>query len=297
MTRDAFTCAFMKQQSWYMPNMNEAVTSETKVAVPAADSLPPLPKVNSYVGVWMAFAIAVGVGLVVLMGRGFVSWCPSVVASSSAGICGVVASNPPWLLVSGVLTAPAVLLTWYWRTLAKNAELSQKNHDITHRRSELDHHLRVFTAQRDDVATQQAQTTLARQDRLADVLERLDSKFASAEVKLGYTTLDGLPSVAQLRAAGLDPETQPELPYETMSKLEPLLRFYVFLNAMIELKQITLKNASASYRYWLGLASSVRGDDMVPQFEQLVRDYWPTLAEWLDEDRSKPSDEQFFARR
>lgn len=32
------------------------------------------------------------------------------------------ASNPPWLLVSGLVAAPSLLLTWYWRTVHKDQD-------------------------------------------------------------------------------------------------------------------------------------------------------------------------------
>lgn len=42
------------------------------------------------------------------------------------------APNPPWLLLSGLTTAPALLLTWWWRNTDKRQDLANKGTDITH---------------------------------------------------------------------------------------------------------------------------------------------------------------------
>jgi hypothetical protein len=50
--------------------------------------------------------------------------------------CRVVENNPPWFLLSALVTAPALILTWYWRekhkredvaTAMKNAEIANEN--------------------------------------------------------------------------------------------------------------------------------------------------------------------------
>lgn len=33
------------------------------------------------------------------------------------------AKNPPWIIISGIAAAPSLLLTWYWRTVHKDAEI------------------------------------------------------------------------------------------------------------------------------------------------------------------------------
>jgi hypothetical protein len=39
-----------------------------------------------------------------------------------AGVCAALAKNPPYLLVSGLMAAPSVLLTWYWRDAKRRAD-------------------------------------------------------------------------------------------------------------------------------------------------------------------------------
>jgi hypothetical protein len=42
----------------------------------------------------------------------------------------MVVDSPPWLLLSGVAAAPAFLLTWYWRTVHKQAEIQKGLADV-----------------------------------------------------------------------------------------------------------------------------------------------------------------------
>ncbi len=42
--------------------------------------------------------------------RGIVGW-----VTLNRGMCEAIGKNPPWLLLSGLITAPSLMLTWYWR--------------------------------------------------------------------------------------------------------------------------------------------------------------------------------------
>ncbi len=51
------------------------------------------------------------------------------------------AANPPWVLFTGVAAAPAVLLTWYWRTIQRTWELSLQHAQRVHDEAQLQHAL------------------------------------------------------------------------------------------------------------------------------------------------------------
>ena len=44
--------------------------------------------------------------------------------------CCAVQKNPPWILISGVAAAPALVLTWWWRTQQKDTDIAHKEADI-----------------------------------------------------------------------------------------------------------------------------------------------------------------------
>lgn len=47
------------------------------------------------------------------------------------------AKNPPWLLLSGLATAPAVLLTWWWRNSDKAKDHAQKDQELDNKAKDL----------------------------------------------------------------------------------------------------------------------------------------------------------------
>lgn len=46
--------------------------------------------------------------------------------------CAAVASNPPWIQLSGLVATPSILLTWYWRQRNKRIEQRQKDVELAH---------------------------------------------------------------------------------------------------------------------------------------------------------------------
>jgi hypothetical protein len=50
--------------------------------------------------------------------------------------CEAAATNPPWLLLSGLTAAPSVLLTWYWRTVHKEKDLENHRNELLVREKE-----------------------------------------------------------------------------------------------------------------------------------------------------------------
>lgn len=48
----------------------------------------------------------------------------------AAPLCTMLNRSPPWVLLTGIAAAPAVLLTWYWRTTHKNTDINQKHHEL-----------------------------------------------------------------------------------------------------------------------------------------------------------------------
>jgi hypothetical protein len=105
---------------------------------------------------------------------------------------------PPWLLLSGLATAPSVLLTWYWRTISKNADLDQKNCELQHHADVLKHQYRLFDTARADMSSVTEAGTKARRDRFADTLLRLEEMFSSRPLVEARTLLDRLPNRGQL---------------------------------------------------------------------------------------------------
>jgi uncharacterized protein YjbI with pentapeptide repeats len=90
--------------------------------------------------VWMVGMLALGAVLgTALWGVAFlpcsgspdVSTCGAQATSSLYTYCCAVQRNPPWLLISGIAAAPALILTWWWRTRHKDKEIEQKTADIS----------------------------------------------------------------------------------------------------------------------------------------------------------------------
>lgn len=77
-----------------------------------------------------------GLALVAVAGGTFHHLCGSVTQSSSPGICGLVHANPPWLAMTGLISTPSILLTWYWRTKHRKRDLDQKDLEHAHQESE-----------------------------------------------------------------------------------------------------------------------------------------------------------------
>ena len=78
---------------------------------------------------WPIVGMAVlGIGLAVFFLQGIVWLCGCWWSGSP--ICEAIASNPPWLLCSGIAAGPSVLLTWYWRTRQKNRDQIQRQEEL-----------------------------------------------------------------------------------------------------------------------------------------------------------------------
>ncbi|HPQ69382.1 MAG TPA: pentapeptide repeat-containing protein [bacterium] len=69
----------------------------------------------------ISIAALFGLLLVVAFGYIFYRYAPS--KDHADGVWALIYNNAPWTLLTALATAPALLLTWYWRTFHKEAEL------------------------------------------------------------------------------------------------------------------------------------------------------------------------------
>jgi len=65
------------------------------------------------------------------------------------GLCKVAANSPPWIVLTGLIAAPSAVLTWYWRTAHKKADLDHDAQEALLRREELDERERERQVVRD----------------------------------------------------------------------------------------------------------------------------------------------------
>lgn len=49
-------------------------------------------------------------------------YCPQDCVPCS-GLCAIVYNNPPWVILGGLASLPILILTWYWRTIHKEADI------------------------------------------------------------------------------------------------------------------------------------------------------------------------------
>jgi hypothetical protein len=85
------------------------------------------PKVLGWVVGWIAAAVFTGL----LLGGGLLWLYRIACEGRTGGVCKMAVDSPPWLLFSGLIAAPAVLLTWYWRTVQKQADIWKGWQDIS----------------------------------------------------------------------------------------------------------------------------------------------------------------------
>lgn len=81
-----------------------------------------------------AILIAVGLGLLFVplayaLGlMGFILLGPN---HTARGLFDALHSSPPWTLITGIIAAPALLLTWYWRTVHKKEDIQNARETLT----------------------------------------------------------------------------------------------------------------------------------------------------------------------
>jgi hypothetical protein len=90
---------------------------------PARDLGEALPE---RVGLWILAMVVLGVALTLAALASYRAACPY--ASRSVGtVCKALADNPPWTAITGLATAPALILVWYWRTVHRQADVRNAN--------------------------------------------------------------------------------------------------------------------------------------------------------------------------
>lgn len=70
---------------------------------------------------WITAAALLGACFVYQVFFLFQQICPD--EKTATGLCKIMYQHPPWTLITAFATLPAVLLTWYWRTFHKRAEI------------------------------------------------------------------------------------------------------------------------------------------------------------------------------
>lgn len=55
------------------------------------------------------------------------------------GLCGVLATDPPWTLLGALVAAPSVLYSWWSRTTHKDQEVAHALRQLEHARAQLEH--------------------------------------------------------------------------------------------------------------------------------------------------------------
>ncbi len=66
--------------------------------------------------------VAIGLSLAILSMVALGQFCSSWTCSPS--LCTKIAENPPWTLLTSLVAAPSVLLTWWWRTVQKDKDIA-----------------------------------------------------------------------------------------------------------------------------------------------------------------------------
>ena len=120
-------------------------------------------------GWWVIVAALLGVALVAVLGGVYTHSCADLTtthATVDRPLCALVRGSPPWLLISGLAAAPAVLLTWYWRTVQRERDLVHRSDELSHRETEIKHREAELTS-----AAQSAALT-----RLTEATERCESE-------------------------------------------------------------------------------------------------------------------------
>lgn len=122
-------------------------------------------------------------------------------AEQSAPLVAAALNNPPWLLLSGLVAAPSVLLTWYWRTIQRERDLAHREQELAHREQELEQRGREIARQDEQWKSAQAQASEEKKRLVkeSDSKERLQANqlFADAAEKLAQESVLG--RVAALR--------------------------------------------------------------------------------------------------
>jgi len=72
--------------------------------------------------------VGLGIALSLLLGLVYRWLCPW--PRAIGGVCWAVTDKPPWTLLTSVAAAPALVLTWWWRTVHKDQDLANKQHEI-----------------------------------------------------------------------------------------------------------------------------------------------------------------------
>jgi hypothetical protein len=76
----------------------------------------------------MLATVSLGASLVLVLGLVYRLTCPGRLVENT--LCGAIAKNPPWTLLTRIGSAPALVLLWLWRTKHKDKDIEQKQHEI-----------------------------------------------------------------------------------------------------------------------------------------------------------------------
>jgi hypothetical protein len=99
------------------------------------DQLPTARERKIRMAQMLALGGFLGLGLTVLSflscpGSSDATRCAEALHPFLYSYCCAIQRNPPWILVSGIAAAPALVLTWWWRTQHKDKDIEHKEADI-----------------------------------------------------------------------------------------------------------------------------------------------------------------------
>lgn len=80
---------------------------------------------------WIVGMVLFGVILSSCIGFSIFSYCGGQsIDPNKFSFCGVVATSPPWTQLAALTAGPAIVLTWIWRTVFRQADLKKKEQEI-----------------------------------------------------------------------------------------------------------------------------------------------------------------------
>lgn len=109
--------------------------------------------VDGNIGKAILAASALGLSCVLGAMASYHRWC----GPNDSGICLLAKESPPWVLLAGLAAAPAVLLTWYWRTTQRRRELDLKHRELDQK--DEDHRLAVEARGAQELAAVESELT------------------------------------------------------------------------------------------------------------------------------------------
>lgn len=121
--------------------------------------------VDGNIGCAITLASTLGLACVVGVMSIYHRWC----GPNDPGLCLLAKQSPPWVLLAGLAAAPAVLLTWYWRTTQRKRELDLKQRELDQKDN--DHRIAVDSREQQNAAAVDSELTTFERTMITSNLE------------------------------------------------------------------------------------------------------------------------------